>query len=265
MISQFHIDGDTAVVTGASQGIGEAIAKKFADDGVDVAICSRSRDRFQSVVDDINDSSREGAVYAAEVDVRDRERVFEFVDEVVDEFGGIDVLVNNAGGSFQARFQDLSENAWKTIIDINLHGAVHFTQAAGEVMRENDGGYIVNIISGAGLEGGSPNMSQYGAAKAGLKNLTESLADEWKEYDIRTNCIAPGLIATPGVVDSLGIDPDEMPPRELVDRYIGYPEETADLAQFLCSPAASYLNGSLIRAGMPSSETPERKDPEDRD
>jgi NAD(P)-dependent dehydrogenase (short-subunit alcohol dehydrogenase family) len=261
MISQFHVDGETAIVTGASQGIGEAIAKKFADDGVNVAICSRDRERFGPVVDDIEDAG--GTAYGAECDVTDRERVFEFVDEVAAEFGGVDVLVNNAGGSFQSPFEDLSENAWKTIIDINLHGAFHFTQAAGEVMREGDGGRIVNIISGAGLDGGAPNMSQYGAAKAGMKNLTETVAREWKGHDIRANCIAPGLIATPGVVDSLGIAPDELPPREQADRYIGTPEETADIAQFLCSPAASYLNGSLVRAGLPSSDDPDRKDPDE--
>jgi len=262
MIEQFHIDGDVAIVTGASGGIGEAIAKKFADDGVDVAINSRAKERIQPVADEINDSSREGYAYAAECDVRDRERVFEFVDETVSEFGTVDILVNNAAGDFVAPFEELSENAWKTIIDINLHGAFHFTQAAGEVMREEDGGYIVNIISGAGLEGGSPNSSHYGASKAALKNLTESLADEWKEHGIRTNCIAPGLVATPGVRTQLGIDVEDMPPREQVDRYIGHPEESADLAQFLCSPAASYLNGSMVRAGMPSSERPDREEPE---
>lgn len=262
MLSQFHVDGESAIVTGASQGIGEAIAKRIADDGVNVAICSRSRERFQSVVDDIEANGNAGTVYAAECDVTDRDRVFDFVDDVVDTFGDVDVLVNNAGGSFQSRFEDLSENAWKTIVDINLHGAFHFTQAVGEVMREGDGGYIINVISGAGLEGGSPYMSQYGAAKAGLKNLTETVAREWKGHGIRVNCIAPGLIATPGVVDSLGIDPAELPPREQVDRYIGHPEETADIAQFLCSPAASYLNGSMVRAGLPASEEPDRQLPE---
>jgi NAD(P)-dependent dehydrogenase (short-subunit alcohol dehydrogenase family) len=265
MITQYHIAGDVAVVTGASQGIGEAIAKKIAADGVNVAICSRSRDRFQSVVDDIEQSDSEGEVYAAECDVTDRDRVFEFVDEVVDAFGPIDVLVNNAGGSFRAPFEELSANAWKTIIDINLHGAFHFTQAVGEVMRENDGGSIVNIISGAGLEGGSPKMSQYGAAKAGLKNLTESLAEEWNEHDIRTNCVAPGLIGTPGVVDSMGIEVEDFPPRTQVDRFIGAPEETADIVQFLCSPAASYLNGATIQAGLPSSETPDPADSDEVD
>jgi 3-oxoacyl-[acyl-carrier protein] reductase len=104
------------------------------------------------------------------------------------------------------------------------------------------------------------DMSQYGAAKAALKNLTETLASEWNEYGIRTNCIAPGLVATSGVIDSMGIEPEEMPSREQVDRYVGHPVETADLAQFLCSPAASYLNRSMIKAGLPSSETPTASD-----
>ena len=215
IISQFHVDGETAIVTGASQGIGESIAKKLADDGVQVAICSRSRDRFQSVVDDIEADG--GTVYAAECDVTDRDQVFTFVDEVVEAFGDVDVLVNNAGGSFPSPFEDLSENAWKTIVDINLHGAMHFTQAAGEVMREGDGGYVVNVISGAGLEDGAPYMSQYGAAKAGLHNLTQSVADEWKGDGIRVNSVSPGAIATPGMAESLDIDPDDLPPREQVD------------------------------------------------
>jgi NAD(P)-dependent dehydrogenase (short-subunit alcohol dehydrogenase family) len=262
MASQFHIDGDTAIVTGASQGIGEAIAKKFAADGVNVALCSRSEERFGPVVDEIEAAG--GTVYGAECDVTDRDRIFEFVDEVIEEFGSVDVLVNNAGGSFQSHFENLSENAWKTIVDINLHGAFHFSQAVGELMRKDGGGYIVNMISGAGLKGGASNMSHYGAAKAGLKNLTESLADEWKEYDIRVNCISPGLIATPGVVESLGINPEDLPPREQVDRFIGHPEEPADLAQFLCSPAASYLNGTMIEGGLPSTKKINRKEPEDR-
>jgi len=180
MILQFHVNEDTAIVTGASQGIGEAIAKRFADDDVNIAICSRSRGRFQPVVDDLKDDG--GTVDAAECDVTDRERVF--------EFGDFDVLVNNAE-NFQSPFEDLSEKAWKTIVDIDLHGTVHFTQAAGEVMCEGDGGYVVNIVSDTRLEGDMPDMSQYGAAKAALKNLSETLAGEWNEYGIQTNCIAP--------------------------------------------------------------------------
>ena len=124
-------------------------------------------------------------------------------------------------------------------------------------MRDSDGGYVVNIISGAGLAGGAPYMSQYDAAKAGLHNLTESMGDEWKEQEIRVNSVSPGAIAMPGMADSLDIEPEESPPREQVDRPSGHPQETANLVQFLCSPAASYLNGSLIEAGLPSSEDKE--------
>jgi NAD(P)-dependent dehydrogenase (short-subunit alcohol dehydrogenase family) len=258
VLSQFHIEGDVAVVTGASGGIGAEIAKKFADDSVDVAINSRSLERVQPVADEINDSAASGRAVAFECDVRNRSAVFDFVDHVESELGAIDVLVNNAAGDFTSRFEELSENGWKTIIDINLHGAFHCTQAVGESMRDGTGGHILNMVSGAGLEGGSAYSSHYGASKAALKNLTESLADEWKIHDIRVNCLAPGLIATPGVRDSLGVDIADIPPRETVDRPIGHPEEAADIAQFLCSPAASYLNGATIKAGVPSSEEAER-------
>lgn len=251
MLSQFSIDGDVAIVTGASGGIGKAIAARFADDGVNVVINSREQERVDAAAEDILAEDPDGDVLPLECDVRDRDGVFDLVDQVVDEYGGVDILVNNAAGDFVADFEDLSENAWKTIIDINLHGTFNFTQAAGEVMRENGGGYIINLSSVAGLPGGSPGSSHYGASKAAVINLTESLSQEWDEYDIRVSCIAPGLVATPGVRTQLGIDPDEVPPREPVVRSIGRPEEIADIAQFLCSPAASFISGETIVAGVP--------------
>lgn len=113
MIFQFHVDGDIAIVTDASQRIGEAIAKKFADNDVNVAICSRFRERFQHVVNDIERAG--GSVCAAKCNRTDEGRVFEFVDEVMARFGDINVLINSTDGSFQSPFGKLSENAWKTI------------------------------------------------------------------------------------------------------------------------------------------------------
>lgn len=251
MLSQFQIDGSAAIITGASGGIGKAIAQRYVDDGVDVGICSRDIDRIEGAADDITADSPDGNVYAAECDVRDRERVFDFVQECIDEFGEIDILVNNAAGDFRAPFEEISENGWNTIFDINVNGTVHFSHAVGEYMREQEQGNIINIISVAGLQGGSPGSSHYGASKAAIKNLTESLATEWSEYNIRVNNIAPGLIATPGVASQLGIEVDELPPRSSVDRGIGGPEEIADIAQFLASPASSYISGETIVASLP--------------
>ena len=252
---QFSVDGDTALVTGASSGIGRAIAERFAADGADVVVCSREQDNVDPVADDIEDAG--GSALAVECDVRERDSVEALVEATVEEFGGLDTLVNNAGASFMANFEGISENGWKTIVDINLHGTYHCTQAAGEVMREAGGGTIVNFASVAGQEG-APYMSHYAAAKAGVVNLTSTLAYEWADDGIRVNCIAPGFVATPGVASQMGVTADEIDRGE-VDRKIGTSEEIADVAQFLASPAASYLTGETITArGVPDiMESPE--------
>lgn len=252
---QFSVDGDTALVTGASSGIGRAIAERFAADGAEVVICSREQENVDPVAEGIEESG--GSALAVECDVRDRESVEALVEATVEEFGGLDTLVNNAGASFMANFEGISENGWKTIVDINLHGTYHCTQAAGEVMREADGGTIVNFASVAGQEG-APFMSHYAAAKAGVVNLTSTLAYEWADDGVRVNCIAPGFVATPGVASQMGVTADEID-RQEVDRKIGTSEEIADVAQFLASPAASYLTGETITArGVPDiMESPE--------
>jgi 3-oxoacyl-[acyl-carrier protein] reductase len=252
---QFSVDGDTALVTGASSGIGRAIAERFADDGAEVVVCSREQDNVDPVADEIEDAG--GSALAVECDVRERDSVEALVEATVEEFGGLDTLVNNAGASFMANFEGISENGWKTIVDINLHGTYHCTQAAGEVMREAGGGTIVNFASVAGQEG-APYMSHYAAAKASVINLTSTLAFEWADHGIRVNCIAPGFVATPGVESQMGVTADDID-REEVDRKIGTSEEIADVTQFLASPAASYLTGETITArGVPDiMESPE--------
>jgi NAD(P)-dependent dehydrogenase (short-subunit alcohol dehydrogenase family) len=253
---QFSIQSSPAIVTGASSGIGEAIAKRFAEDGVDIAICSREQERVDRVADEIADSDCEGRAMAVECDVRDTDAVDAFVDAVAEEFGGVGVLVNNAAGTFRSDFEDLSPNAWGTIIDINLNGTFNCTRAAGRHMREAGHGVVINFSSVAAL-GPSPRTSHYAASKAAIDSLTQSLAVEWAEHDIRVNCIAPGLIATPPVRERLGLDEADLPDRDHVDRHIGFPEEIADVAQFLASPAASYLTGhTIVSQGVP----PEREE-----
>ncbi|MFC6835940.1 SDR family NAD(P)-dependent oxidoreductase [Halomarina ordinaria] len=254
---QFSVAGKTVVVTGSSQGIGRAIAERFAEDGADVVVSSRSQESVDEVADGISESGATGDALAVECDVREREAVEALVAATVDEFGALDVLVNNAGASFMAGFGDISENGWKTIVDINLHGTYHCSQVAGAYMREHGGGTIVNLASVAGTDG-SPYMSHYGAAKAGVVNLTTTLATEWAEDGIRVNCIAPGFVATPGVASQMGVTADDVD-REEVNRRMGLSEEIADLAQFLASEASSYVVGETIVArGVPRiEETPE--------
>ncbi|APX96950.1 SDR family NAD(P)-dependent oxidoreductase [Natronorubrum daqingense] len=256
----YDVTGKTAIVTGASQGIGEAIAKTLAASGANVSICSRSMDRVGPVADEINDADDAGEALALECNVREREQVQNLVDETVETFGDIDVLVNNAGGEFVAPFEDISANGWQTIVDLNLNSTVHCTQLAGEVMREGSGGAIINLSSVNGQHA-APGESHYGASKAAIIRLTETLATEWADDGIRVNCIAPGLIQTPGVAETLGIDSEDMPPREKTDRRIGHVEEIADVAQFLSSPAASFMNGETVTVkGVPRAGNSMSKD-----
>ncbi|MFC7210612.1 SDR family NAD(P)-dependent oxidoreductase [Natronoarchaeum sp. GCM10025321] len=246
---QFSIDGSTAIVTGASSGIGKAIAEQFAADGLDVVICSREQENVDPVAEAINESERAGRALGVECDVTDRDAVDALVETTVEEFGGLDVLVNNAGASFMANFDGISPNGWNKIVDINLTGTYHCTQAAGEYLKDG-GGSVINLSSEAGQDG-APYMSHYAAAKAGVITLTTTLANEWAADGVRVNCIAPGYVATPGVESQMGVTADDID-RDDVDRTIGRSDEIADIAQFLASPAASYVVGETIRAaGVP--------------
>lgn len=256
--SQFSVEGDVAIVTGASRGIGRTIAERFAEDGADVVICSREIGNVEPVAESITDSGVSGDAIAVECNVRDRDSVDDLVGTAIDECGSVDILINNAGGSFQSRFEDISKNGWETLVEINLHGTYNCTQVAGASMIDSGGGVIINMASIRGLEG-SPLSSPYGAAKAGIINLTRTLAYEWAKHDIRVNSIAPGFIATPGVLDlrNQDLEIDDID-RETVERELGRTEEVADVVQFLASPAASFMTGEnvTVRGVPPIIENP---------
>ncbi|WP_232702013.1 SDR family NAD(P)-dependent oxidoreductase [Halobacterium wangiae] len=243
MTDRFSVSG-TAIVTGASSGIGRAVAERFAADGANVVVCSREQENVDPAAEGIREDG--GTALAVECDVTDRDAVDALVDATVEEFGGLNVLVNNAGASFVAGFEDISPNGWQTIVDVNLTGTYHCTQAAAEHLKDG-GGSVVNLASVAGQEG-APYMSHYAAAKSGIINLTRTLAMEWSGEDVRVNCIAPGFVATPGLESQMGVSADDID-REEVDRRIGVSEEIADVARFLASPAASFVVGETVTAG----------------
>jgi len=255
MTSQFSVEGKTAIVTGSSSGIGEAIVKRFAEDGANVVVTSREQENVEPVADEINEGDYRGRAIAVECDVTDRDAVEALVETTVEEFGSLDSMISNAGASFMADFDDISPNGWKTIVDINVHGTYHCSQVAGQQMKDQgDGGTIINLSSVAGQRG-SAKMSHYGAAKAAVINFTTSLASEYAPHDVRVNCIAPGLVATYGTRQQMGIDEPEDIDRSQVDRTIGRPVEVADLAQFLASEASSYIIGETVTIkGMPQLE-----------
>jgi NAD(P)-dependent dehydrogenase (short-subunit alcohol dehydrogenase family) len=150
-----------------------------------------------------------------------------------------------------AAFEDLSETGWKAIDDLDLHGSFHCTQAAGEHVRDGDGGCVNNVLSDNGQHA-APHESHYGAAKAAIIRLTETLAVEWAGDGVRVNCVAPGLIQTPGVAETLGIHEDSMPPRDVVDRRIGHTADVADVVQFPARDAAAFVTGETATVkGVP--------------
>ncbi len=238
----------TAIVTGASSGIGRAIAETFAEDGMNVVICSREAENVEAVAEPLTNAGQ--SALAVECDVREQAQVEALVETTVDSFDSVDVLVNNAGASFVATFEDISPNGWSTIVETNLTGTYHCTHAAAEELQDG-GGSVLNITSTAGVLG-APYMSHYAAAKAAIGNLTRSLGAEWAQQGVRVNAIAPGFVATPGLESQMGISAEDID-RGDVDREIGTAQEIADIARFLASPAASFINGETVVAeGVPS-------------
>lgn len=251
MNDRFSVQGQVAIVTGGNRGIGRTIATELAAAGArGVTVTSRTQSELEETVELIEEQGGEGL--AMEADVRDGERFEEIVEATIDEWGELNLLVNNAAGSFGCPPEELSENGFATIVDINLNAVFQASKlAAGHYIETGDGGTIVNVSSVA-VEG-YPLAVHYSASKAGVEALTRSLAMAWDEYDIQVNCIRPGWVNTPGIRQQYGVDTDVASDRSDMSRPVGKPEEIADLALFLTSEASSYINGEVITAqGTPS-------------
>jgi NAD(P)-dependent dehydrogenase (short-subunit alcohol dehydrogenase family) len=246
----FSLEGKTAIVTGGGTGIGKSIAIEFARAGADVAICSRKLEHLEPVAKAINDLGRR--TFAMAVDVRQEEQVKAIVERAAQEWGRLDIMVNNAGASFRAKPQDISVNGWNTVIQINLNGVFLGCKWAGkQMMQQGAGGVIVNISSIAGVYG-STMMSHYGAAKAAVITLTRELRVAWGRQGIRVNCIAPGPVETEGYLDVLKqAGPDGKKTYDAVAARVGMGrwgkvEEIAYPCIFLASDASSWMTGETI-------------------
>ena len=239
----FELTGKVAIVTGGGTGIGRAISRKLAEAGACVVVASRNLDHLEPVVKEI--TSRGGRSLAVVADVRKPEDAAKMVERATQEFTRIDILVNNAGASFRCPAEEISPGGWNAIIGINLTGPFLCAQAVAKVMMKHGGGKIINISSLGGRDG-DPGMAHYGAAKAGLINLTKSLAVEWAKHNIYVNCIAPGLVRTEGAYSAMDLTSEEERTKAIPLGRAGQPAEIGYAVIFLASEASSFLTGETI-------------------
>jgi NADP-dependent 3-hydroxy acid dehydrogenase YdfG len=187
------LDGDVALVTGASSGIGEATAKALADAGAGVALAARRESELEAVADRIDADGGEALVVPT--DVTDEEQVAAMVETTVSELGGLDILVNNAGVMLLEAVEDADTDDWRRMVEVNLLGPMNATKTALPVMQEQGGGHIVNVSSVAGRRASS-TASGYNATKFGLNGFTEAFRQEVTDDGIRTTLVEPGLVET---------------------------------------------------------------------
>ncbi|WP_438316641.1 2,4-dienoyl-CoA reductase [Sporosarcina sp. FA9] len=232
------------IVTGGSNGMGKYMAKKFADEGANVVITGRDLDRLTAAKEELGES-----VHIFQMDVRNVESVDAMVAFADEKFGRIDGLVNNAAGNFIVHAEDLSPNGWKSVIDIVLNGTFYCSSAVGKYwIKKGTKGSIINMLATYAWNAGA-GVVHSAAAKAGVMSLTRTLAVEWgTQYGIRVNGIAPGPIDRTGGAEKLW-QSEEAAKRTLKSiplGRLGQPEEIAELAAFIMSDKASYMNGEIV-------------------
>jgi NAD(P)-dependent dehydrogenase (short-subunit alcohol dehydrogenase family) len=241
----FELIGKKALVTGASRGIGQVIAAAYAQAGADVALLARSADGLAKTAAQVREAGRRAVVLPA--DVTDRDAVNSSVERAVSELGGLDIVVNNAGGSnFMVPVSDMRLSGWEKVLRLNLDATLYVCQAAGKHLVEQGSGAVINIASVAGL-GAAPFLGAYGAAKAGVVSLTKTLAVEWARAGVRVNALCPGWTAT-DLNRDIWAAPDggqALIANVPMARW-GQPEEMAGPAVFLASDAASYMTGQVL-------------------
>jgi NAD(P)-dependent dehydrogenase (short-subunit alcohol dehydrogenase family) len=242
----FSLKDRVAIITGAKKGIGKVIALTFAEAGASVAICSRiTQDgKLQAVADEIKSLGHTALTIHA--DVSQPAQVNNMVKRVMEEFGAIDILVNNAAVSIRAPLMCTSESDWDSVMNVDLKGYYFCAQAVGRIMMQQKRGNIINISSRLGVTASS-NMGAYSIAKAGELMLTRVLALELASYHIRVNAIAPGLVETEGSAH-LWNQPDlrRRFESEIPLGRIALPSDVAGAALFLASDASSYITGHNI-------------------
>jgi dehydrogenase/reductase SDR family protein 4 len=242
---KYDLSGKVAIITGASRGIGKAIAKGFASSGSKVVLASRKQPDLEAVAEEIKKEGGEAFPFAAHTGkLADLDRLMQ---KTLEQYGGLDILVNNAGTNpVFGPVMNTEEAAWDKIMDVNLKGAFFLSKAAAKVMAEQKQGVIINIASNAGLRP-AMGLGVYSVSKAGLVMLTKVLAAEWGEMGIRVNAIAPGIIET-RFSEALWKNAmiRKMAESSSAMGRIGRPDEIVGSALFLASDASGYMTGQVL-------------------
>jgi NAD(P)-dependent dehydrogenase (short-subunit alcohol dehydrogenase family) len=241
----FALDGQVAIVTGASRGLGEEMAEGLAEAGAALMICARREQWLTPTIERF--AARGFRVEGIVADVSNPVDVQAVVDRTIAIYGRLDILVNNAGITWGARPEDISLDKWQKVIDVNLTGAFLFAQAAGREMLERGSGRIINIASIAGLHAAvdGPHYAPYAASKAGLMGLTRELAASWGRHGIRVNAIAPGFFHSRLADPVLPLVEPAIKATCPIPR-IGAEGELKGVCVFLASDASSYITGQTI-------------------
>ena len=239
---KIDLHGRTALVTGASQGIGKAIAMALAAAGARVACVARSVDKLEQTAAAIRAAGGTAEVFAC--DVTNSESVQKVVDGVVEKWEKLDILVNNAGITRDTLIPRMEDSDWDDVINTNLRGTFLFTRAATRPMMQRRYGRIINISSVSGLTG-NPGQANYSASKAGVIGMTRTVARELAGRKITVNSVAPGFIETEMTAALGPVVLDEVKKRIPAKR-VGQPEEIASAVLFLASEAASYITGQVL-------------------
>ncbi|WP_087974299.1 3-oxoacyl-[acyl-carrier-protein] reductase [Oceanobacillus rekensis] len=231
-----------AVVTGAASGIGEATAKKFVSEGAKLVLVDLKQVDVDRIVADIKGLG--GECIGVVADVTDREKVDQLFKTAVARFGRVDIVINNAGITQDAKLVKMTEQQWDSVIDVNLKGVFNVAQVAAKVMMEQNSGVILNASSIVGINGNF-GQTNYAATKWGVNGMTKTWAKELGKYNIRVNAIAPGFISTPMVEKMPAKVKDMMKSKSVLNR-MGRPEEIAAGYTFLASDEAQYITGTVL-------------------
>lgn len=237
-----------AIVTGGGTGIGKAIAKQLGESGAKLVITGRRLEVLEKTANEFKELGIETLIVST--DIRDAEQVQNLVDFTVENYGKIDILINNAGGQFPINSEDLSINGWNSVINSNLNGTFYVTQAVSkQFIKQGTGGSITNILVNF-LHRGTPGIAHSVAARNGVYGMMKTLALEWAKHNIRINSIGPGLFVTEGMeknmANSAGADFISTVTEDIPMKRTGKLEELGWLATYLSSKAAEYITGEFI-------------------